>query len=91
MLTPEEVQNIRFLETDEIAQRLHCDAVRVGWYRKAGLLKYRRLGKHCLTTEEEYAEFVYLTQGMDLSNRDKVRLAGIELKKAQSDKTKALN
>lgn len=86
MLTPEDIQKIQFLDTEELADRLRCGTIRIGWYRKAGLLKYRRLGKHCLTTEKEYEEFVNLTQGMDLSNHDKVKLAGIELKKHLSEK-----
>ena len=85
MLTPEDIQNIQLIDTDEIAKRLHCGPERVGWYRRAGLLKYRKFGKLCLTTESEYAEFIQMTAGMDLSNKMKIRLAGLEMKKAPSD------
>ena len=85
MLTPEDIQNIQLIDTDEIAKRLHCGPERVGWYRRAGLLKYRKFGKLCLTTEAEYAEFIQMTAGMDLSNKTKIRLAGLEMKKAPSD------
>lgn len=85
MLTPQDMQNIQLIDTDEIAKRLHCGPERVGWYRRAGLLKYRKFGKLCLTTESEYAEFIQMTAGMDLSNKMKIRLAGLEMKKAPSD------
>ena len=85
MLTPQDIQNIQLIDTDEIAKRLHCGPERVGWYRRAGLLKYRNFGKLCLTTESEYAEFIQMTAGMDLSNKMKIRLAGLEMKKAPSD------
>ena len=85
MLTPEDIQNIQLIDTDEIAKRLHCGPERVGWYRRAGLLKYRKFGKLCLTTEAEYVEFIQMTAGMDLSNKMKIRLAGLEMKKAPSD------
>ena len=85
MLTPGDIQNIQLIDTDEIAKRLHCGPERVGWYRRAGLLKYRKFGKLCLTTEAEYAEFIQMTTGMDLSNKMKIRLAGLEMKKAPSD------
>lgn len=84
MLTPQDIQNIQLIDTEEIAKRLRCGPERVGWYRKAGLLKYRKLGKQYLTTEAEYAEFINLTSGMDLSNKLKIRLAGMQIKKAQS-------
>lgn len=84
MLTPQDIQNIQLIDTEEIAKRLRCGVERVGWYRKAGLLKYRKLGKQYLTTEAEYAEFINLTSGMDLSNKLKIRLAGMQIKKAQS-------
>ena len=84
MLTPQDIQNIQLIDTEEIAKRLHCGPERVGWYRRAGLLKYRKFGKLCLTTEAEYAEFIQMTAGMDLSNKMKIRLAGMQIKKAQS-------
>mgnify|MGYP003081988366 FL=1 len=82
MLTPQDIQNIQLIDTDEIAKRLHCGPKRVGWYRRAGLLKYRKFGKLCLTTEAEYAEFIQMTAGMDLSSKMKIRLAGLEMKKS---------
>ena len=85
MLTPKDIQNIQLIDTEEIAKRLRCGPERVGWYRRAGLLKYRKFGKLCLTTESEYAEFIQMTAGMDLSNKMKIRLAGLEMKKAPSD------
>lgn len=89
MLTPQDIQNIQLIDTEEIANRLHCGPERVGWYRRAGLLKYRKFGKLCLTTEAEYAEFIQMTAGMDLSNKMKIRLAGLEMKKsAQSVESK---
>ena len=91
MLTPQDIQNIQLIDTEEIAKRLRCGAERVGWYRKAGLLKYRKLGKHYLTTEAEYAEFINLTSGMDLSNKLKIRLAGMQIKKRSLSRNQRLS
>lgn len=90
MLTPEDIQNIQLIDADEIAKRLHCGPERVGWYRRAGLLKYRKFGKLCLTTEAEYAEFIQMTADMDLSNKMKIRLAGMQIKKRSHSKDTAL-
>ena len=90
MLTPEDIPNLTLIDTEEIANRLHCTKVRVGWYRQAGLLRYRRYGSQCLSTEEEYAEFIRLTADCDLGSKEKIRILGIQLKKAPSSKTRAL-
>ena len=90
MLTPEDIPNLTLIDTEEIANRLHCTKVRVGWYRQAGLLHYRRYGSQCLSTEEEYAEFIRLTADCDLGSKEKIRILGIQIKKAQSRKTRAL-
>lgn len=90
MLTPEDIPNLTLIDTEEIASRLHCKPVRVGWYRQAGLLRYRRYGSQCLSTEEEYAEFIRLTADCDLGSKEKIRILGIQLKKAPSSKTRAL-
>lgn len=91
MLTPEDIPNLTLIDTEEIANRLHCTKVRVGWYRQAGLLRYRRYGSQCLSTEEEYAEFIRLTADCDLGSKEKIRILGIQLKKsAVPTKTRAL-
>ena len=67
--------------TQDICKMLKINRNKVQWLRESGLLKARRIGKGFLTSDQELQEFLDYTQGMDISNEYKIKLAG-QIKRA---------
>ena len=62
--------------TEDLCRLLKVNRAKVQWLRESGLLPARRIGKSYLTTEKEFQDFLDHTQGMDISNEYKIKLAG---------------
>lgn len=76
-----EINEIQLYFTKDLEKLLGCDRHKIYQYRKAGLLKGRIVGKSFASSGEEIREFYRITQGMDLSNPARIRLAGQLIRK----------
>ena len=79
-----EFEGVQLYYTDDLQKLLGCDRHKIYQFIKAGLLKCRKVGKSWASSGDEIKEFYRLTQGMDLSNDQKIILAGQFLRKQKS-------
>lgn len=60
--------------TQEVADLLHTTREKVGWYRVYGLLPGTKTGRGYTFTAGNINKFLTLTEGADISNRQKILL-----------------
>lgn len=75
-----DINEIKLYFTRDLETILGCDRHKIYQYRDAGLLKGRTVGKSFACSGEEIKEFYRITQGMDLSNPARIRLAGQQIR-----------
>ena len=73
------------LTTQEVCRRLKKNRAKVQQYREPGLLRMFKMGRGYVTTESELSRFMRLCveYELDLSNPDRIILAGDKLKAAR--------
>lgn len=76
-----EIEDVRLYYTSDLAEVLGVDRHKVYQFIKAGLLKCRKIGKTYASSGEEIREFFRITEGMDLSNDQRIILAGQLIRK----------
>lgn len=76
-----EIEDVRLYYTSDLEEVLGVDRHKVYQFIKAGLLKCRKIGKAWASSGEEIKEFYRITQGMDLSNDQRIILAGQLIRK----------
>jgi len=67
--------------TEELSVLLHTPKKRIQWYRKYGLLKYKQIGRHRISYQEDVDKLIEIIANNDISNERKIAALGARLKK----------
>ena len=59
--------------TEEVASLLNTTREKVGWFRQFGLIKGAKTGKGYTFRASNINRFLELTEGADISNRQKIK------------------
>jgi len=76
------MNEIILYSTSDLCKILGVNRAKIEQYREAGLLNGRRFGRGWYFTTNEVSQFLERTSGLDLSNPDKIKLAGASLRNA---------
>lgn len=60
--------------TEEVAEMLNTTREKVGWFRMFGLMPGTKTGKGYTFRASNINKFLELTEGADISNRQKIKL-----------------
>lgn len=60
--------------TEEVAEMLNTTREKVGWFRQFGLIPGTKTGKGYTFRASNINKFLELTEGADISNRQKIKL-----------------
>ena len=60
--------------TEEVAEMLNTTREKVGWFRMFGLMPGTKTGKGYTYRASSINKFLELTEGADISNRQKIKL-----------------
>lgn len=60
--------------TEEVAELLNTTREKVGWFRMFGLMPGTKTGKGYTYRASNINKFLELTEGADISNRQKIKL-----------------
>ena len=72
------MDDLKMLTTKDLAELLGVDRHIITWLRAYKLLPYRKIGKHKLTSQDEFRQFVRETEGLSLSNEAEIRSAALK-------------
>lgn len=60
--------------TEEVAEMLNTTREKIGWFRQFGLMPGTKTGKGYTFRASTVNRFLELTEGADISNRQKIKL-----------------